>query len=137
MIFVDTSVLIDIARGRPPWAEWSKTAVANALGRGPVVANRVVLAELVPSFASLDVLLGFLQTTGLSLLHLTDAAASLAGRAHVEYRRAGGERIASLADFLIGGHAAAVGATLLTRDRRRFAGYFPDLPLITPETEHG
>jgi hypothetical protein len=137
MIFVDTSVLIDVAYDRPPWAEWSKAALGDALGRGPIVANRVVLAELVPSFASLEVLLGFVAATGLGLLHLTDAAALLAGRAHLAYRRAGGERMAILADFLIGGHAAAAGAGLLTRDRQRFAGYFPDLPLITPETHHG
>ena len=52
-------------------------------------------------------------------------ASFLAGRAHAEYRRAGGARPAVLPDFLIGAHAAVTGRALLTRDPRRVARYLP------------
>jgi predicted nucleic acid-binding protein len=60
-------------------------------------------------------------------------AAWRGGQAYREYRKRGGDRPPLLPDFLIGGHAQALGATLLTRDPRRFRSYFPDLNLITPE----
>ena len=37
-----------------------------------------------------------------------------------------------LVDFLIGAHAAVIGAPLLTRDARRYRQYFPTVELITP-----
>ena len=53
-------------------------------------------------------------------------AGFVAGRAFVEYRRRGGLRTSPLPDFYIGAHAAVAGLTLLTRDARRYAGYFPE-----------
>ena len=60
------------------------------------------------------------------------AAAFLAGRAFVQYRRRGGLMSAPLPDFYIGAHAAVSGHTLLTRDARRYRYYFPRLSLIAP-----
>lgn len=56
----------------------------------------------------------------------------VAGRAFVEYRRRGGVRTLPLPDFYIGAHAAISGYSLLTRDARRYAGYFPKVRLIAP-----
>ena len=136
MIFVDTNVLIDLAYGRPPWGARSRVAVAQACAEGPVVINHIVLAELSPMFDALETLRGFVATVGIRIAELSDAAAFRAGRAHAAYRQAGGAREAILADFLIGGHASALGATLLTRDRRRFAGYFPELNIVVSEADH-
>lgn len=47
----------------------------------------------------------------------------------------GGRREKLLADFLIGGQASSMGAELMTRDPRMYRSYFPELPLITPETD--
>src|SRR6476659_1846149 len=37
-----------------------------------------------------------------------------------------------LPDFYIGAHAAVRGASLLTRDARRYRSYFPSLDVIAP-----
>lgn len=60
------------------------------------------------------------------------AAAFLAARAFLRYRRQGGRRPHPLPDFYIGAHAAVAGYTLLTRDARRYRTYFPKLRLIAP-----
>ena len=57
----------------------------------------------------------------------------LAGKAFQRYRARGGTRTNTLPDFFIGAHAAVLGIPLLTRDARRYAGYFPNLELIVPE----
>jgi len=59
-------------------------------------------------------------------------AGFVASRAFVEYRRRGGVRTSPLPDFYIGAHAAVSGMSVLTRDARRYAGYFPKVPLIAP-----
>jgi predicted nucleic acid-binding protein len=74
---------------------------------------------------------------GIAIDPLTPDIAYRAGHAHVGCRLADGRQQSVLADFLIGAHAASIGATPVTRDRKRFATYFPDLTLITPETHHG
>lgn len=65
-------------------------------------------------------------------LPLPYEAAFVAGLAFVEYRRRGGVRTTPLPDFYIGAHAAVSGFSLLTRDARRYAGYFPKVQLISP-----
>ena len=65
-------------------------------------------------------------------LPLPYEAGFVAGRALVEYRRRGGVRTSPLPNFNIGAHAAVAGLTLLTRDARRYAGYFPKVELIAP-----
>jgi predicted nucleic acid-binding protein len=66
-------------------------------------------------------------------LPLPYEAGFVAGRAFVEYRRRGGVRTSPLPDFYIGAHAAVSGLCLLTRDARRYAGYFPKVRLISPD----
>jgi hypothetical protein len=40
--------------------------------------------------------------------------------------------MSTLPDFYIGAHAAVEGMALLTRDRVRYASYFPSVKLIAP-----
>lgn len=136
MIFVDSNVLIDVLEDGSTWSSWSQAILGQTAGK-PQIVNAVVVAEITRAFADLAAELVFFEQLGIAVAELTPPAAYRAGRAHAAYRAAGGRREAVLADFLIGGHAAALGATLITRDRQRFAAYFPELTLITPEIDHG
>lgn len=62
----------------------------------------------------------------------TMTALFLAAKAFRRYREEGGTRTGVLPDFFIGAHAAAIGATVLTRNVRRYRRYFPGLALIAP-----
>lgn len=55
-----------------------------------------------------------------------------AGKAFQRYKARGGTRTSMLPDYFIGAHAAVAGIPLLTRDVRRYAGYFPKLELLAP-----
>lgn len=134
MIFVDSNVLLDLVEPAGAWRKWSEAILSRI--DAPLVTSRIVLAEIARQFMSLEAELNFFTALEVEVLDLSDEAAFRAGMAHAAYRAAGGTREAILADFLIGGHAASLNATLLTRDRGRFAGYFPELTLITPETKH-
>ncbi len=59
----------------------------------------------------------------------------LAGRAFLQYPRAGGTRTGVLPDFIIGAHAESARFPPLTRDPRRYRTYFPSVTLIAPEPE--
>jgi hypothetical protein len=137
VIFVDSNVLIDYGSQTGEFAGWSRRELALGRVADELATNHVVAAEISARFDSADFVLEFLGAAGVALKALDGKSAFRAGQAHEAYRRAGGPREAILADFLIGGHAAVLGARLLTRDRQRFATYFPELILITPETEHG
>ena len=137
MIFLDSNIVIDLLNPGTEWHEWSVHAVARA-AHDALVCNHIVVAEVASRFSTLEEELGHFAVLSLQVLPIGDAAAFRAGKAHDAYRAAGGKREAIVADFLIAGHAAVLGATLMTRDRRRFATYFPNLTLITPETHpHG
>ncbi len=131
MIFVDSNIVIDLVEDGA-WTEWSKRMLSDR--QEPLIANQIVFAEIARTFRSAAAVSIFLAEIGIGLDPITPEIAYAAGRAHVGYRLAGGGQQSILADFLIGAHAAHVGAALMTRDRRRFATYFPDLTLITPET---
>jgi predicted nucleic acid-binding protein len=61
------------------------------------------------------------------------AAAFLAGKCFLAYRRKGGTKRTPLPDFFIGAHAAVAGYRLMTRDAVRYRTYFPTLSLIAPD----
>ncbi len=137
MIFLDTNIIIDLfSNGVGAEAGWSMDRYGDAVSAGPVVCDQIVLAELAGHAPGLSALRDRLERLEIRVLAFADDAAFSAGSAFREYRRRGGPKRAILTDFLIAGHAAVLGATLMTRDRQ-LATYFPDLTLITPETHHG
>jgi len=129
---VDSSVLLDVFTEDPDWLEWSQMRLVEAADRGAIVLNSVIVAEISPRFARIEDLRAALPPMA-AIEEIPIEASFLAGRAHLEYRRAGGERTAVLPDFLIGAHAAVTGRTLLTRDPRRIATYIPGARLIAPD----
>ncbi|MDA8068167.1 MAG: type II toxin-antitoxin system VapC family toxin [Actinomycetota bacterium] len=128
---VDSSVLLDVFTEDETWLAWSQERLTEAAGRGALVLNAVVLAEIAPRFTRLEALRDALPAMCV-IEEIPLAASFLAGHAHAEYRRAGGSRQAILPDFLIGAHAAVTGRTLLTRDPTRIARYIPGADLISP-----
>ena len=137
MIFVDSNVVIDLLEDTSLWSEWSRGEVLKGIAAGNLIANVVVLAECASHFSDLEEGLRYFEEVGIALKEIPAAAAFRAGLAHKLYRRSGGMQRSILADFLIGAHASALGAKLLTRDRQRFSSYFPELTLITPENDNG
>ena len=130
MILVDSNVLIDISARDPKWFDWSAEQLALAMDREDAAINPNIYAEVSVGNANADSLDAALE--GLQQLHLPYAAAFVAGKAFQEYRRRGCTLMSTLPDFYIGAHAAVEGMALLTRDRVRYASYFPSVKLIAP-----
>lgn len=136
MILVDSNIIIDTFEPGSEWAEWSRSALGD-LGDDGLFIDSVVAAEIGSRFNSTQEFADSLATLALPVVSLPLHGAWLAGQVYLEWVRNGGRRGAILPDLLIGAHAVARGASVLTRDPRRFRTYFPELELITPETHNG
>ncbi len=132
MILVDSNVIIDVLTKDPSWRAWSETALGDAVDRDNVAINPIIYDEIASGFATIDDLDRCLGADAFRRLALPYEAGFVASRAFVEYRRRGGVRTSPPPDFYIGAHAAVSGMSVLTRDARRYAGYFPKVPLISP-----
>jgi predicted nucleic acid-binding protein len=136
VIFVDSNILIDILDRDPAWYDWSTMQMTHATQAGRVTINHIVLAEVAPFAGELNDFLAIIEPMGIEIELFCNHSAYQAGLAFQIYRnrrRNGQEqRLSILPDFLIGGHAQTLGATILTRDPRFYRSYFPDVPLITP-----
>jgi predicted nucleic acid-binding protein len=133
MILVDSDVIIDVLTEDATWAAWSEAALIDAADRDEIAINPIIYAEITSGFATMAALDARLGDAEFRRLPLPYAAGFVAGRAFAEYRRRGGVRASPLPDFYIGAHAAVAGLTLLTRDAKRYAGYFPEVKLIAPD----
>jgi len=126
-------VLIDVLDRDSVWREWSK-AQLRLVGRNAVgLIDPVILAELYGRARASGKLQRVLGALAITTVPLEAATAARAGAAFRLFRARRGRSEAILADFLIGAHAVTLGAQLLTRDRARFASYFPELTIIAPE----
>jgi len=133
MILVYSNVLIDVLTQDPLWREWSEAALTGAADRDQVAINPIIYAEISSGFTAMADLERHLGAAAFRRLALPYEAGFVASRAFVEYRRHGGVRASPLPDFYIGAHAAVAGLKLLTRDAKRYKGYFPKVSLISPE----
>ncbi|MEH2482981.1 putative nucleic acid-binding protein [Nitrobacteraceae bacterium AZCC 2146] len=132
MTLVDTNVLIDVLSSDRDWQSWSSAAMERQSLDGPLVINEIVYAELAGRYPTQQVLDVVVEKLGLHFEWLPKSALYLAGRTFADYRRSGGVRTSTLADFFIGAHAVMAKMPILTRDIRRYRTYFPDVELITP-----
>ncbi|MDE2934550.1 MAG: type II toxin-antitoxin system VapC family toxin [Chloroflexota bacterium] len=126
---VDTNVLLDLFLGESPFHAESRDKLVAAYDAGAIVICDIVYAELVPRFGDRTALDGALQEINAVVSPIDTGIAYEAGLRWTRYRRSGGTRERILPDFLIGAHAIASADTFLTRDRRFFASYFPDLKM--------
>lgn len=131
---VDANVLLDIFTEDQRWLEWSTGALADAAEAGPLYLNPIVYAEVSIRFSRVEDLEEALPPGEFRRAALPWAAAFLAGKAFLAYRRHRGSSPVPLPDFFIGAHAAVDDLTLLTRDASRFRTYFPTVELLAPET---
>lgn len=132
MTLVDTNVLLDVATDDPRFAEWSIGQLEAASLAGPLLINDVVYAELSVRYERRERLDEFVAAARLEFAAMPKDALFLAAKAFARYRNSGGERAGVLPDFFIGAQAAVMKLPLLTRDKGRFATYFPTVSLITP-----
>lgn len=131
-VLVDSNILIDIATDDPVWSTWSADALARSGQEAQLIINPLIYAEVSISHSSVETLDALLPHDLFAREPLPWAAAFLAGKAYLAYRRRGGERASPLPDFYIGAHAAVCGYRLLTRDRSRYETYFPKVQLVAP-----
>lgn len=131
-VLVNSNILIDITTNDAEWVDWSAAALARAGQGARLVINPLIYAEVSVAHSRIEALDALLPEEIFHREPLPWAAAFLAGKAFLGYRRRGGARRSPLPDFYIGAHAAIRGYRLLTRDRGRYQTYFPRLDVIAP-----
>jgi len=134
MILIDSNVIIDVIDGDTQWAAWSMVKIAEAGAMGPTVINDIVIAEVAPNVGALEEFYTELERLNVNYQQICDQSVYLAGLAYLDYRKRRQGAKSILADFLIGGHAQILGATILTRDPRFYRAYFPSVAIIAPDT---
>ena len=133
MILVDSCVIVDVLENDPRWAGWSQEKLESAALTHALAVNAVIYAEISVGFSRIEQVDALLKQTQIAMEAIPREALFLAGKAYQRYKARGGTRTSTLPDFFIGAHAAVLGIPLLTRDVRRYSGYFPTLELIAPE----
>lgn len=129
---VDTNVLLDVLTEDETWLDWSMGALADAAESGPLYINPIIYAEVSIRFSQIEDLDEALPAEDYRRSPLPWAAAFLAGKAFLTYRRNRGTATSTLPDFFIGAHAAVGDLGLLTRDPGRYRTYFPSVDIIAP-----
>lgn len=132
MILIDSNVLLDLYDRSSKWHEWSASTLRSVADDAELVINPIIYAEASIRFETPAEFDEAFSPEDLVRRAIPYAAAFLAGKAHMEYRRRGGVRAATLPDFFIGAHALVACYKILTRDPRRFRRYFPTVELIAP-----
>jgi predicted nucleic acid-binding protein len=132
LVLVDTNVLLDVVTNDPEWADWSQHQLEAAALQTRLAMNAVIYAELSIGFRRIEEVESVVGKMKLSMEEIPREALFLAGKAFQRYKARGGTRAGVLPDFFIGAHAATLGITLLTRDARRYADYFPTLSVVSP-----
>ncbi|TVR52499.1 MAG: type II toxin-antitoxin system VapC family toxin [Puniceicoccaceae bacterium] len=132
-VLIDTNVLSDVIHADPQWRPWAEARILDYFGK--LVINPIIYAELACRAASVGELEEILAPFDLEFLELPKEALFHAAHVFVSYRRSGGKRTAPQPDFFIGAHASVLRLPILTRDVGRYRSYFPEVELVTPESE--
>jgi predicted nucleic acid-binding protein len=130
---VDTNVLLDVIGADPTFGQTSSETLAACAETGMLVINPVIYAEVAVFVPAIEELESILSQDLFRREPLPWEGAFLAAQAFGRYKRVGGRKKRTLADFLIGGHAAVASYGLISRDRD-YRHYF-DVELLDPTTE--
>src|SRR6476659_1719280 len=98
---VDSNVILDVVTENEEWADWSASMLADAAQSGRLVITPLVYAEVSCGFDRIEALDEAIPAEYFVREALPWAAAFLAGKVFLKYRRSGGVRTAPLPDFLI------------------------------------
>ena len=99
MILIDSNVLFDLLSDDPIWYRWSASALAAAALESHLAINPVIYAETSVRFKTPEEFDELFPSTEFRREPLPYAAAFLAAKAHLAYRRSGGVRTSTLPDF--------------------------------------
>lgn len=132
IILLDTCVVTDLADADSEWFEWSASTLEDLDCNHQFVINPIIYAECSVAYDTIEEIEALIKALDLEVKPLPREALFLSGKAFVNYRRKKGIKVNVLPDFYIGAHAAVNGYKLMTRDKGRFATYFPTVELIIP-----
>ena len=130
MILVDTSVIVAWLDPHHPDHVICSQALDRCSAIDQLAISSITFAELAAGGRNRAALDEDLQ--GFSRVDLTFDAAFRAGHAFGRWKPGKQESKPVLPDFLIRGHAAALGVPHLTNDRRRLRA-FPEVDFLFPE----
>lgn len=133
MTLVDSNILLDLVSKDSNWWQWSLGQLEMLAQAGPLIINDIIYTETSIRYRTIEEVDAMLATAGVTLVPISPAALFRAGKAFVQYCKAGGSRTSVLPDFFIGAHAEVERLPLLTRDARRYRSYFPNVTLIAPD----
>jgi predicted nucleic acid-binding protein len=129
-VILDTNIVIDLID--PDSSPDVAAAVADLRNGQEMIINEIIFAELSGRTQSAHDLITMLKFAEISVARLSLEACHRAGVAFNAYRKSGAARTTILPDFLIGAHASILYCPLVTRDRKLFATYFPEIQIIDP-----
>jgi predicted nucleic acid-binding protein len=130
-MIVDTNVLLAIIEAEDE-KDVTGLALAKLSSTHSLYVNEIIFAEISGRYPNPTAVSADLNAFGLEFVRLSLDDCHRAGGAFRQYRQAGGTRTSILPDFLIGAQAATRGWPILTRDRKGFASYFPEVEIIDP-----
>ena len=103
--------------------------------QGPLVINQIIFAEFSYRYDLYEEADALLPQEEFRREEVPFMAVFAAAKAFSVYRRAGGVEDKPLPDFFIGAHAMVRRYQIITPDPSGFRAYFPDVELISPDTD--
>ena len=133
IILIDTCVVSDLSNEANDWFEWCSSTLEKLDDSHSFIINDVIYAESSVVYPTIEEFNEYLWKLDLSIKSIPREALFLAGKVFLKYRKNKGTKCNVLPDFFIGAHAAVNQYKLMSRDKGRFATYFPTVELIIPD----
>jgi hypothetical protein len=125
-------VVSDLSNEENDLFEWCSSTLEKLDDSHSFIINDVIYAESSVIYPTIEEFDEYLSELDLSIKSIPREALFLAGKVFLTYRKNKGTKCNVLPDFFIGAHAAVKQYKLMSRDKGRFATYFPTVDLILP-----